>query len=143
MEEGLDGFAEVFDQMKPIHDLHGLRCPLTDALCIEGTPVSTDHGDRGMLCQPGRHALYRALRQQVQDPMILEIDQDGPIAVAAPPGPLVHADDVQGGDVGCRSRPHQSQQGVGAAAPSQPGHEPRTGCPAEGDAISEEELGEA
>ena len=75
--------------------------------------------------------------------MILAIDQDGPIAVAAPPGPLVHADDVQGGDVGCRSRPHQSHQGVGAASPSQPGHEPRTGCPAEGDAISEEELGEA
>ena len=43
VEEGLDRFAEVFDQMKPIHDLYGLRCPTANALGIEGTPVPTDY----------------------------------------------------------------------------------------------------
>jgi hypothetical protein len=66
VEEGLDRFAQVFDQMKPIHNLDGLRCPTANALGIERTPVPTDDADGRMLREPGRDALRRALGQQVQ-----------------------------------------------------------------------------
>src|SRR5262249_57387489 len=89
VEEGLDGFAQVFDQMKAIDHLHSLGGPTAHTLGVEGTPVPTNHGDRGMLREPGGQALHRALGQEVQDLMILQIDEDGPIAVPAPPGPLI------------------------------------------------------
>ena len=56
MQEGLDGFPQVFDQMKPIHDLDGLRGATANAVRIEGTPIPTDHGHRRMLGEPVRHA---------------------------------------------------------------------------------------
>jgi hypothetical protein len=71
VEEGLDRFAEVFDQMKAIDHLHGLGGPTVNPLGVEGTPVPTHHADRGMLRQPGGHALRGALGQEVQDLMIL------------------------------------------------------------------------
>jgi hypothetical protein len=49
VQKGLDGLPQVFDQMKPVDHLHGLGSPLPDALGVEGTPVTTDHRDSGML----------------------------------------------------------------------------------------------
>ena len=142
VEEGLDGFTQVFDEMEPIHDLHGLRCPTAYALGVEGTAVPTDHGDRGMLREPSGHALRRALGQEVKHPMILEIDEDRPIALPASPRPLIDPKHLWGGGVGRRSRLHQPQQGVWTGPQPQPGHEPCTGLPAEGHAKGEQELGE-
>jgi hypothetical protein len=112
VEEGLDRFAEVFDQMKAIHDLDGLRCPTANALGVESTPVPTDHGDGGILREPGSDALRRALGQQVQHPMILKIDQDGPVAVPASPRPLIDPQHLGSGGVRRRGRLHQAQQGI-------------------------------
>jgi hypothetical protein len=36
VEEGFDGFAQVFDQMKPIDHLHGLGGAPANALGVEG-----------------------------------------------------------------------------------------------------------
>lgn len=80
VQQGLDSLPQVFDQMKSVDHLYGLRCPLPDALGLEGTPVPTDHRDRGILCQPSRHGRRKALGQQVQDAMIFEIDQDGALS---------------------------------------------------------------
>ena len=95
-----------------------------------------------MLREPGRHAVRRALGQQVQHPMILQIDQDGPVALPPPPRPLVHADDVWGGGVGHRGRLHQPQQGIGAGPPLTAGREPSACLATEGDAEGEQALGE-
>ena len=142
VEEGLDGFAQIFDQMKPVDHLHGMRCPPAHALGVEGPPVPTDHGDRGMLREPGGHALRRALGQQVQDPVILQGDQDRSIALPAPPRPLITPNALRVGDVRRRGRLPQPQPGVRTGAQPQTGHESCTGLPAEGHATGEQELGE-
>ena len=57
--------------VKPAHpDLYRVRGALANALRIEGTPITTNDGDRGMLGQPGRDTSGRAVRQQVYDPML-------------------------------------------------------------------------
>jgi hypothetical protein len=95
-QEGFDGFAEVLHEMKAIDDLHRLRCTLTNAVRIEGTPIPTDHGDRGMLGKPGRDGGSRAVQQEVDDAMGRQIDEDGAIPMASPPRPLVHAHRLEG-----------------------------------------------
>ena len=107
MQQGLDGFSQVFDQMKPIHDLDGMRGTTTNAVRIEGTPIPTDDRHRRMLGEPLRHRVCRALRQEVQDAMRLQIDQDRAIALPASPGPLIdpqHCGGAVGGGVSCTSR---------------------------------------
>jgi hypothetical protein len=141
--EGLDRFAQVFDQMKPIHNLDGLRGPMANALGGERTPVPTDDTDGRMLREPGRDALRRALGQQVQDPMILQIDEDRPVALPPPPRPLVHTDDVRSGGNGSWSRSHEPQQSRRAGPHPQAGPETCTSLTTEGDPIGDEELGES
>jgi hypothetical protein len=82
-------------EREPIDDLHRLRCPPAHAVGVEVTAIGTDHGYGGMLGQPGRDAGGRAVRPQIHDPRRLQIDQDGAIPVAPPPGPLVHPDSLQ------------------------------------------------
>jgi hypothetical protein len=102
-QDGFQGLTEVLDEVEAIDHLHRLGRPPAHALGVEVTAIATDRGDRRMLGEPGRDAGRRAVRQ--------EIDQDGAIAMAAPPGPLVDAEGLQGGDVGYRGRPHQPEEG--------------------------------
>jgi SAM-dependent methyltransferase len=66
------------------------------AVGVEVTAITTDDADRRMLGQPGRHAGSGAVRQQVHDAMRLQINQDGAIPMAPPPGPFVDTDDLEG-----------------------------------------------
>ena len=86
--------------MKPIDHLHGLGRAPANAVGVEVAPITTDHGDRRMLGQPGRDAGGRAVRQEVDDAMRQQIDQDGAIAMAPPPGPLVDTNGLEGWGVG-------------------------------------------
>jgi hypothetical protein len=95
-QEGFNGLAEVADEMEAVHDLHRLGCPSTNAVRIEVTAVTADDGDRRLPCQPGRECGGRAVRQQVHDAMRRQIDQDGAIAMAPPPGPLVDTNGLEG-----------------------------------------------
>jgi hypothetical protein len=110
-QEGFDGFAEILHEMKAIDDLHRVGCPLANAVRIQGTPIPTNHGDRGMLGQPGRERCDRTVRQEVDDAMRRQIDQDGAIPMASPPRPLVHAHRLEAWHGRYRSSPYQSEQG--------------------------------
>jgi hypothetical protein len=88
-QEDLNGFAEVLHEMKAIDDLHRVGGPLANAVRIEGAPIPTDHGDRGMLGQPGRDAGGRTVRQEVDDAMCRQINEDGAVPMSSPPGPLI------------------------------------------------------
>jgi hypothetical protein len=63
-----------------------------------------------------------------------EIDQDGAIAMAPPPGPLVDPDDLVGGDVGDRGRPHQPEEGGRTGRQPQVGGESGGRVPSQSDA---------
>jgi ubiquinone/menaquinone biosynthesis C-methylase UbiE len=85
--------------------------PPANAIGVQVAAIATDHRDGGMLGQPGRDGGGRAIRQQVDDAICREIDQDGAIPMASPPGPLVHPDGLQGLGVGYRGGAHKSQEG--------------------------------
>jgi hypothetical protein len=77
-------------------DQHRVWSPLANAIGVQVAAIATHRRNGGMLGQPGRDSGRRAIRQQVDDAMRHEIDQDGAIPVAPPPGPLVHPDGPQG-----------------------------------------------
>jgi hypothetical protein len=72
MQEGLDGFPQVFDQMKPIHDLDSVGRAPANAIRIEGAPIAANDGHRGMLGQPVRSADLVAHWQEIKDVVILK-----------------------------------------------------------------------
>jgi hypothetical protein len=82
--------------MEPVDHLHDLGRTPADAIRVQIAPITADHLNPRMLGEPGRDAGGRAVRQHVDDTMRLEIDEDGAIAVAAPPGPLVDSNGVEG-----------------------------------------------
>jgi hypothetical protein len=86
--------------MEAIDHLHRLGRAPANAVGVEVTAVPADDGDRRMLGEPGRDASRRAIPQEVYNPMTGQIDQDGAIAMAPPPGPLVHPNGPQGWGVG-------------------------------------------
>jgi hypothetical protein len=141
VEERLNRLPEIFDQMKPIHHLHGMGCSTVHALGIERPPVATDDEDGRMLREPGGHALRRALGQQGKHPLILQIDQAGSIALPAPPGPRIAPKHLRGGGITCRRCLPAPPQGVWTGPQPQPGHETRTGLSAKRHAEGEQELG--
>ena len=74
--------------------------------------------------------------------MILQIDQDRPIALPASPRPLIDPQHLGGGGGRRRGRLHQPQQGGGTGAQPQPVPEPCPRLPAEGQAAGAQALGE-
>ena len=133
-QEGFQGLAEVLDEMEAIDHLHRLGCPPANAVGIEVAPITADHGDRRMLGQPGRDAGGRAVRQQVHDPMRRQIDQDGAIPMAPPPGPLVDADGLQGWRAGTGAARTRRSSGGWTGGEPQAGGESGPGVPAQGHA---------
>ncbi len=127
--------------MKPIHHLHRVGRSAVNAIGVKRTPIATDDADGRMLREPGGHALRRALGQQVKHPMILQIDQDGPVALPAPPGPLIDPKHLRGGAIKCRGCLHEPQQGGWTGPQPQPSSETRTGLSAKSHAKGEQELG--
>jgi hypothetical protein len=82
--------------MEAIDHLHRVWSPLAHAIRIQGTAIAADQGDHRMLGQPRRDRRGRAIGPQVHDPMCRQIDHNGAIPVAPPPGPLVYADGLEG-----------------------------------------------
>jgi hypothetical protein len=112
-QERLYSLAKVMDQVKAIDHLHRVRGALANAVRIEGTPIPTDHRDRGVLGQPGRKRRSRTIRQEVDDAMCRQINQDRAIPMAPPPGPLVDTDGLQRWRTRHRGRPYETEQGRG------------------------------
>jgi hypothetical protein len=83
--------------MKTIYDLYGAGCPLSNAIGVQVATVPTHHFDAWVLGQPLDHGLGRAIWQQVDDTVGLQIDDNRAIAMAPAPGPLIDADGMKFG----------------------------------------------
>ena len=142
MQQGLDRFPQVFDEMKPIDHLHGVWSATANAVCIEGTPIATDHRHGRMLGEPVGDKVRRALGQEVKHLVILQVDQDGAIALPASPGPLIDPQHLgttaPGAGAPCTSRNRVS----GLVRQPQSAPEPCAHLPAEGHAAGAQALGE-
>jgi hypothetical protein len=77
--------------MKAIGDLHRLGRPLAGTLGVRPAPVTADDLHFWMLVQPRRQDLRRAIGQQVDHLLRLQVHQDGSIRPPAPVRPVIHA----------------------------------------------------
>src|SRR6185369_10466568 len=69
--------------------------------------------------------LAGSVRQQVDDPAAFEIADDGAVTLAAPPGPVIHAENAWRWREGNAARPNQPQQGIAADRHRQPAGQSR------------------
>jgi hypothetical protein len=88
----LDLLAQGLDQVEAIGDLPGLRCPQPGTLGIQPVAITADDLDLRVVTQSGSDACGGAVGQHVHYPSPLQVDHDGPVALALPLGPVVIAD---------------------------------------------------
>jgi hypothetical protein len=82
--------------MKAIGNLGGLWRPFGGASSIVLSTVTGNDFDPGMVTQPGRDRLGRALRQERHGPTVFEIDQDRAIDPALAEGKIINAEHTRG-----------------------------------------------
>jgi hypothetical protein len=101
--------------MLPIGNLDRIRSTGPHAVGIVAGPIPGDDLDAGMRLQPRLDSFGLAVTQQIdRSVFILQIDDDGAVASAATPCPVVDADDARGRRYRNGSRPDQAQQRVAA-----------------------------
>jgi len=96
LHDGLKRITEVAQQMPPVRDLDSIWRSLPDAVGVNAGAVARDDLHPGVPLQPRRQALGPAVGQQVEDPVLLQVNEDGPIAVTAPPSPIIDPEHARG-----------------------------------------------
>lgn len=84
LEDQSERFSQVVDEMPAIGHLNRLRSPLRSRCCIISTSIPAHYFDLGMRFEPGGGRLRRPIWQQVDDPVGLEIHENGAILETAP-----------------------------------------------------------
>jgi hypothetical protein len=93
---GLKGITKVAQQMPPVRDLDRVWRSLPDAVGVDAGAVTRDDLHARVPLQPRRKALSSTVGQQVEDPVPLQVDEDGSVAVTAPPGPIINPEHARG-----------------------------------------------
>jgi hypothetical protein len=92
VEDRTQRVAAVAQQMPPVGDLDGVRRTPRGSVGIGAGAVADHDRDARVPLQPRRQGVGAAVGQQVDDPSALEIAQDGAVAPALAPSPVVHAE---------------------------------------------------
>ena len=82
--------------MPPVRDLDSIGRSLPDAVGVDAGAVTRDDLHPRVPLQPRRQALGPAVGQQVEHPVLLQVDKDGPVAVTAPPRPIIDPEHARG-----------------------------------------------
>jgi hypothetical protein len=75
--------------MKPICNLNRIRSTLFGGLGINAATVPSNYLYTWMLLQPPSHAFHRPVGQEVDNLTLIQVHQNGPVALAFAPGPVV------------------------------------------------------
>lgn len=100
------------EQVKAIRHLQGLGCAGLRALGEGATAIARNDLDARMVAQPLREGGSQPIRQQINRSMSLQVDDDGPVALAFAPGPIVHPYQLRCRSIRQRCLPDQVQQQV-------------------------------
>ena len=120
--------------MPSIGHLDRLRRALADPVRISTGAIACDHLNAGMLAQPIGKSLGLPIREQVYHLVALEVDEDGAVAMAASPGPIVHPKDRRRRrwHLGPHLVGYHPQQRVGTGRNGKPVGQPSGGFTAQG-----------
>ena len=111
----LHGLAEIAEEVPSIRYLHGVRCALPGGISIGAGTVTGDNLDPVVTPQPGRKRVGLAVGQKVDDLVAFQVDQDGPVVLAAPPRPVIDSQHAGRRRQGHHRAVNQTQQGIRAA----------------------------
>jgi hypothetical protein len=85
-----NGLTEIAQQVPTISGLNRVWRALPHAFRTGTGPVARDHLDARMLAKPCRQRFRLPVRQQVHHLIALQIDQNGTVAMATPPRPVIN-----------------------------------------------------
>src|SRR5262247_2894942 len=114
-EDLLKSRRQILEEVKSVGDLSGLWSPLPNACGIGFGSVTSHDLDIGMGLEPRGHGLSGSIFQQVKGAPPLELDNDGAVAMAFAPRPIVQADDCRFWPLRQRHAAHASKEGVATA----------------------------
>jgi len=109
-QELFQPFGQVMDQVPAVGDLGRLRGTATRGVGVQPAAIADDRDDARALAQPCGGAFRRAICQQIEHPVALQVDEDRPEAMAPAPGPFVDAHDPGRRFRGRRDRADEGEQ---------------------------------
>jgi hypothetical protein len=102
------GVAHVCEQVPAIGDLGSLGRTLPGAVGVDAGAVTGDHLDAWVTLKPAGQGRGRAVWQEVDDTVLLQVAEDGAVALPAPPCPIIHAQHAGWRDRLGAGRPHKA-----------------------------------
>src|SRR4051794_35487253 len=115
VEHAAQRLGRIHHQVPAIGDLDCLRRARADAFSVSARAVAADDSNAlAVLPQPGGQCLAGAIRQQVENSAAFEIADNGAVALAAPPSPVIYAENARRRRNGGIARANQPQQGIAA-----------------------------
>lgn len=92
LQDALEDIANVAEQVPAIGDLHGVGCAAPRAVGVALRAIAADDLDARMRGEPRREVIGRAVCEQIDDRVALEIDEHDTVGLTAPPSPVVDAE---------------------------------------------------
>lgn len=128
----LQGLGHMLEQVKAIRDLDRLGGALAGAVRIGFRPIAGNDLDPRMDAQPLGQGAGVAIGKERHGVVPLHIDEERPLRLPFPIGPIIHPED-SGGDMYRQGQSaHHTQEGVPADRSGQAVAELRPRRPAEG-----------
>ena len=93
IQEALEMFAQILDEMVPIRDLGGMRQNLTHGIGKSTGPISADHLNFRVGGEPGLDRFGGAVRQEIEGVACRDVNQNRSILVSPTQGKIVYAQD--------------------------------------------------
>jgi hypothetical protein len=112
--------------VESIDDLDGLGRPLPNPFGVEPTTIAADNLDTGVRLQPLRDRWGRAIGEQINHVMALEITDNRPKASPSPPGPFIESNHPWGRKGGQGHAVDEAQDCSNAPRHAQRMRQPRT-----------------
>jgi hypothetical protein len=129
--------------VEPVGNLGRLWSAGPDTVSIGAGPVAGDDLDTGMRLQPGGDGLGLPVGQQIDRAVAtLQIHDQGAVALAAAPSPVIDADDARRRRRFDRNGPDQTQKRVAAHRHGEPGRQARSQFTARAQGQGALDLGE-
>jgi hypothetical protein len=96
------GAAAILPQMPAVGHLDGLGRAAAGGIGKAATAIPADNLGSRMLSEPANQRVSISVWEEIDNAMLLEIDQDGPVVVATTPGPLINAEHTRRSAGACR-----------------------------------------
>src|SRR5262245_49304275 len=111
-EDLLEGRCQMLQQMEAVCNRGGLWNSLPHAGGIGFGAVTGHHLDVGMRLEPRGDGFSRPILEDVDGTAACEINDDGAVALAFAPRPIIDANDGRGGPLRQRHAPYAPQEGL-------------------------------